>query len=441
MEKIARSNTQDVLDLNMVQKSMLFHYLKETQANLYNVQLSLVITGVLDVTLLQQAIAAVQANNEVLRSVFRWEHISKPVQIILKECPITFDYHDKSMLPNEEKDAFIVSFLSEDMQQRFDMRKVPLRLALIQTARDSFVFVVTHHHMLYDGWSTGIFLKEIFQCYKTLSDGGTPVFPGKAAYRALQVPTLTDEIPEKSAAFWKTYLTEYETFPSSFGEPPPAAEIKKCTRASHDIDLDAFSRKHAVTKAAVIYTAFGILLQQYNNVSDVVFGTVVSNRAARVKGGDLTMGNFINTLPLRLHQKTDESLLEAVVAVNRSLIERSSFTGTSYPEIKQMLHFPPSEQLFDTLVAIENYPLEENIINGNAAFEVRLNTVVESTSIPLALTVFLKNGVAFDLAYRSGLMPDGMAESMCDHLLGIITAIIDRPEEKTETFSLLSATE
>ncbi|HEX8531173.1 MAG TPA: condensation domain-containing protein, partial [Cytophagales bacterium] len=80
-EKIEKSNVQEIFELSMIQKGMLFHYLKEANEHLYNAQLSFRIEGSFDFGAFKAALYAVQAQHEVLRSVFRWEEISKPVQI------------------------------------------------------------------------------------------------------------------------------------------------------------------------------------------------------------------------------------------------------------------------------------------------------------------------------------------------------------------------
>ena len=124
-EKIEKSNTEEILELNMVQSGMLFHYLKEAGENRYNVQLAFDINGTLDIPLMQDAFQRVQSQNEVLRSVFRWEGISKPVQIILKDYPFNFVYHDLCQQSPEYVSDFVQYFLLKDQNDRFDLRRLP----------------------------------------------------------------------------------------------------------------------------------------------------------------------------------------------------------------------------------------------------------------------------------------------------------------------------
>src|SRR5215213_9666101 len=105
---------------------MLFHYLKEADRNLYNVQLSLLIEGELDVNTLDQAFAQVQLKNDALRSVFRWEEVDKPVQVMLKTCPYEFSFLDASDNATVHADQFVQEYLLNDQHKRFDLSKLPL---------------------------------------------------------------------------------------------------------------------------------------------------------------------------------------------------------------------------------------------------------------------------------------------------------------------------
>src|SRR5688572_16974765 len=136
--KIEKSNVQDIVELNMVQQGMLFHYLRDSEKNLYNVQLSLSIEGSINIEILKQAITVVQSNNEVLRSVFDWEKVDRPLQIILKQCPVDLKYVDLSR--NAEKDILrlVQEYSYGEYNGRFDLTKLPFRLSLIKTSGTSF---------------------------------------------------------------------------------------------------------------------------------------------------------------------------------------------------------------------------------------------------------------------------------------------------------------
>src|SRR4051794_12204981 len=105
--KLDKANVQDILELSMMQKGMLFHHLKEADNNLYTVQVTLDLEGAVQLNVLGQAFARVQEKNEALRSVFRWQTTEKALQIILKECPLKIAFYDWSLPKGNELETAI----------------------------------------------------------------------------------------------------------------------------------------------------------------------------------------------------------------------------------------------------------------------------------------------------------------------------------------------
>ncbi|MBB5647627.1 non-ribosomal peptide synthetase/type I polyketide synthase [Pedobacter cryoconitis] len=440
--KIDKSNVQDILELSMVQKGMLFHYLKESDENLYNVQLSFDIKGSLNVEVLKASIKFVISSNEALRSVFSWEKISKPVQIILKECEADFSLIDIADEAIENIENLINRYTIQDQEERFDLTGLPVRIKLIKTGADSFVLNITHHHILYDGWSTGIFLKELFYCYNQLAKGQPPVLDRRPAYKQVQLAFQKKEEPEKTKSFWSGYLKDHErtALVTGTGAVPGVNEpVQKVNTSLANAKIDAFSAQHKVTKAAIIYAAYGILLQKYTDVADVVFGTTVSYRDTTIEGSGNIIGNFINTIPMRLTNFTDQSLLEVVNTVSHDLINRNEYNNSSYYEIKKILDLKPDENLFDSVIVIENYPLDTALIQSSEAFDVQLRSVYENTGVPVLFTVFFKEELEIELAYKTSTINGDFAKALVDDFATILLAIVEDVNQTVSGVSLLSA--
>jgi iturin family lipopeptide synthetase C len=440
-KKIEKNNVQDIFELNTVQKGMLFHYLNEATSNVYNVQLAFDITGAFDFDLFKRCFQEVQEGNEALRSVFSWEKVNAPLQIILKTCPADLIYEDVSGRKPEEVLDYVEQCIIRDQQERFDLTSLPLRMRCIKESGASAVLLITHHHILYDGWSTGILLKELFSRYKEAS----MLQPLKPSYKDILRGIKKSNAAVEANAYWTNYLKGYElsALPSTTSSDElDNKEVNKLHVVTRISNLEKFSGIHKVTKASVIYAAYGILLQKYSNVTDVVFGTTVSGRDIPVKGIDKAIGNFINTVPLRvqcLDQK--QTALERIKSTNRDLIDRTPFCGTSYYEIKQLLDLKASDQLFNTVVVIENYPLDEKSINSNPDFKLKLKSVYENTGIPLIITVFFKEQLEIELIYQRGFMDDERAKMLAGHYQTIISALLDNPDQHLNAINILSERE
>ncbi|NHN25923.1 amino acid adenylation domain-containing protein [Flavobacterium jejuense] len=443
-DKIDKKNVQDIFELSMIQKGMLFHYLNDENSNIYNAQLRFNVEGILDIDILKEALGIVQSNNEVLRSVFKWKEVSKPLQIILHECTIDIVYHDIS----QENSAYVLNFVEEyslkDMNDKFTLTTVPFRLSIIKIAEKSYELYITNHHILYDGWSTGIILKELFYAYNQLVNNENPVFLNKSTYKEYQLTTSKMKKRDEEKEYWKNYLNKFEISSLSTKVHVSNGEkhqTKKISFKSAIDKLEAFSIEEKVTKAAIIYSTIGILLQRLKGESDVVFGTTVSNRDSSIKGIESIVGNFINSIPFRLKDTEKKSFLDVIKETHQDLIIRNQFNNTSYYEIKQLTDLKSSENLFDTLVVIENYPLDEKTINSNKDFNIALKSVTENTGIPLVISIFFKEELEIEVIYQTDTIDQTFAEAFLVNLNTFLEGILDNSNRIVDKFCFLTDNE
>lgn len=443
-DKIKKSNVQEIFELSMVQKGMLFHYLKEINDALYNVQLCFNIEGVLAVDTFLKSIKTVQSQNEVLRSVFSWELVSKPIQIILKDCPLDFSYHDISQNTSADISIFIADYIGTDQQKRFDLTELPLRISLLKTAGSSYILCITHHHILYDGWSTGILLKELIYYYNQLRGSNEAGFVVKRSYKEIQKDIQKNIQGANDHLYWQSYLKDYE-ISSSFLLPhaSTAGQERRIQKTGFSISkskIDFFAKEHKVTKAAIIYAAYGLLLLRYKNTSDIIFGTTISNRDGAIRDNDNTIGNFINTIPLRLNQVESRSVIEVIKGVNDDLVERNQYANTSYSELKAMLSLKPSEHLFDSVMVIENYPLDHKLININKGFDIKLRSVYENTDVPILISVFFNEELEIEFTFKEVVNEDYI-KAFSSHFNAIINKVLNNGNKEIKSLSILSENE
>ncbi|MGD2089904.1 MAG: condensation domain-containing protein, partial [Candidatus Aminicenantes bacterium] len=163
-----RKNTADIVALTPLQEGMLFHYLREPGSDLYFEQLSLDISGRMDIGFFEKAWNVVIETNEMLRTVFRWEKLKDPVQIHLKKHKCKLKVYDLSNKDNSQKKAALEQIKAKDRQKNFDLSRVPFRVILCKIAENKYRLIISNHHILYDGWSTGIILREFFEVYQAL---------------------------------------------------------------------------------------------------------------------------------------------------------------------------------------------------------------------------------------------------------------------------------
>ncbi|QEM12508.1 non-ribosomal peptide synthetase [Mucilaginibacter rubeus] len=441
--KIDKSNVASVVELNMVQQGMLFQFLTDNDPSLYNVQIAVAITGCFEPVVLEQVLHRLQSNHEVLRSVFRWEEVRKPIQIILHNTALPYAYHDFSTHDNDAE-AALDQFLEHDRSLKFDLTNLPIRFSLIKQSTDKHILVITHHHILYDGWSTGILLQEVFGNYKRLNAGVALLPVPNVSYAKIQNAVFSKN-EEDSASYWSQYLQDYEPKPLfQPGLNNVLNGVSAATRIVHKFSterLKTFAVSCGTTPATIIYAAFGFLLRKYLNANDVVVGTVLSLRESGLQGVDTIMGNFINTLPLRLNESGNEGIANVIAKLNLSLLERNRHAHTSYAEIKEIANLNPAENLFDAIIVIENYPLDLSVINGNTAPLVTLHSATERTEFPLVLNVFFKEDIEFEFVFSPSHITAFNPQLFAGHLTEVLNYIIEHKNDALASLNILTVNE
>jgi non-ribosomal peptide synthetase component F len=122
--------------------------------------------------------------------------------------------------------------------------------------------------------------------------------------------------------------------------------------------VNRFVKEYKITSAALFNCTWGILLRKYTNNEDIIFGTTVSARNARIKEIENMVGLFINTLPLRMRIYSDKKIIDLLKDVQQSMQSREEYTYTSLAEIKNWSGIDFNRDIFDSIVVIENYPLD-----------------------------------------------------------------------------------
>jgi len=182
MRKLNKKSVEDILALTPMQEGMLFHCLKYPESDHYFEQLSLDISGRIDAEIFIRAWNSVIEANEILRAVFCWENVENPIQIILKEHKLRLRYYDlvgagcEGNKENKKQREEINEIKIGDRREKFNLcDEPPFRVTLFKLEEEKYVMIVSNHHILYDGWSNGIILREFFAAYHDLVNDKKPL--------------------------------------------------------------------------------------------------------------------------------------------------------------------------------------------------------------------------------------------------------------------------
>ncbi len=444
-DKLDKKNVENMLLLTPLQHAMLYAHMKAPADTLYHVQLQLRLQGDIAPQKVKETWSRLTAHYPALRTCFRWAGIDQPVQIVLKEHEPVFEYYDLAGQDEQTQSESLQQMGQDNLDRPFRLEEVPLRLLLCRTSEREAVLYLCNHHILFDGWSNGILLRAFLDGYEALTtEQPFGVQPGADFKQYIKWLQLRDKEADRS--YWSEALRGYEPqslLPAGRAAQPSARSVQEYAYRLPDelqANLTVFLRQRRLTLATMAYTVWGLLLQRYNRVEDVVFGTTVSGRAPHIRDIEQSVGLFINTLPLRVTSNGQERLLDILRRVEEKLRSRESFEQTALVDIKDYAGMGSLDTMLDTLVVVENYPLDGLRAPGRK-LRIASVSVKDETDLDLILAVVTEDGLELILKYRSDRMEEVIVRQMAAHIEQIIRYIIEHPENEASALELLTAEE
>ncbi len=197
---------EDIHPLAPMQQGMLFHSLYAPRSGMYVSQSCYILGGDLNIPAFQRAWQTVIERHQVLRSSFHWEELDEPLQVVHQSAELPFHSRDWRALPGADQDERLEAFLREDRARGFELDQAPLlRLTLIRTAEQRYYFVWSNHHLLLDGWSQAIVMKEVLACYQACCRGEPARLAPSRPYGDYIVWLQAQDLAA-AEAFWRHYL-------------------------------------------------------------------------------------------------------------------------------------------------------------------------------------------------------------------------------------------
>ena len=434
---------EDVLPLSPLQEGLLFHALYDAQApDVYTVQLELDLEGPLDVAGLEAAVQALMGRHASLRAGFRHHELSRPVQIIVPQAAAPWRMVDLSSRDEAACATEMTRITAEDRAARFDLAAPPLiRFALMRLSADRYRLVITNHHLLMDGWSAPVLVRELFQFYA--SKGAAAALPRVAPYRNY-LSFLAAQDHESAVAAWQEALAGLEE-PTHVA--PQARTHTPITPEQITLSLDAAltaaltkeARRQGVTLNTMLQAAWAILLGRMTGRDDVVFGVTVAGRPPEVAGIESMVGLFINTLPLRLKLPPAKPLCDLLKETQDSQARLMAHQHLGLAEIQGLAGLG---ELFDSLIVFENYPVDRASVDIEAR-GVRLAKVSgrDATHYPLALVVIPGEQLHLRLDYQPDLFDRGSVAALASRLVRLLAAAVASPDAAIGSLEILAADE
>lgn len=441
---------EDVYPLTAMQQGMLFHTLLDS-GNAYVEQMSWKVTR-LDVYAFRQAWDALIARHAILRSAILLQD-EQHLQAVHRDARPKWDLIDLRGFSSEEKRRRIEDILRADRAREFELDRAPLlRLSLLRTAEDEHIFVFSHHHILFDGWSMPLLLDELLVLYKVARDGVSAELPVVEPFRNY-VDWLARLDPTEWRDFFREALDGFSCatkLPLPFGDDlPESGEIldDNYARKIRELDtstsaaLDAFARRHALTQATLFRAAWALVLARYSGETDVLFGSVTSGRPPDLAGAETMVGLFINTLPLRVRVPLDAPLLPWLVQLQELQFELLRHQYAPLAEISALAELPHGQPLFETILVYENYPLSGELFERMESLGMSELRAWDKTNYPLTLAVSPGPYPLLQIVYDRRRYSALAIEKLLGHLTNLLRTLPKNAECTLGELSLLDEAE
>lgn len=407
-----KKNIESIYPLSPTQLGMLFNTLSAADnSGVYVEQLSCTLNGNLNLPAFEQAWQRVIERQPVLRTVFVWKNLDEPRQVVLRQVEVSLYYQDWRGLETSLQQQQLEDFLKSDRQQGFNLSKHPLmRLALFQLSNASYQLVLSHHHILIDGWCLSILFNELLAFYQAINNGQNFYLEPSRPYQDY-ITWLRQQNLVKAEEFWRKTLQGF-TQTTALGLPvqPDSlsskagegyGELQASLSNSTTAALKSLVRQHKITFNTLIQGVWALLLSRYSNIADVVFGITVSGRPVDLIGSESMIGLFINTLPLRIKVTPSAPLWSWLQDIYTHNLELRQYEYSPAGQVYQWSEIQGGLSLYESLLVFENYPIDDSILQS-PDLEINISNIYtkgSQTQYALTILVSVEAECKFSIIY------------------------------------------
>ncbi len=441
---IRREDLKDLYPLTPMQEGMLFHARQTPGSPAYTEQVVWRVSGAFDVARYQSAWDSLHARHDALRSVFTHEKSREPLQMILKERRADFTVESLLDVPAGEREARAAEARAVEKSRGFDLARGPmLRVRVLQLEESEFDVVLTWHHILLDGWSTHLVLRDLLALYDSSLNGQVAALPPVASY-APYVEWLKSRDHKGSLVYWQRLLDGYDATAEIAPLKSPRTAAFDLQRVDLRLDADAqrtlqaLAAAHDATMSSVVQAAWGVVLGRYNDTRDVVFGAVVSGRSPEVAGIERIAGLLINTIPVRVTFGEQDGFAQLVARLQAQAVESQPHHAARLADIQNQTELRAG--LIKHLVVFENYPASQ-VGAGATGLTAQVIETSEPTNYDLVLVVEPGDSLRLEFQFNAGVYTHEQVVALAGHLARFLGGAAAQPDRPVDQVNMLGEDE
>ncbi len=412
------------------------------------------IKGNLDLHAMEGAINGIIERHEVLRTTFATTQEGQPIQVIHEQRWRGLPVVDLAKLPDKERERLLQELIEEESERTFDLAKGPLiRVKLARLGEADYALFYTMHHIVSDGWSMGVWARELGLLYESFVTGEPSPLPALpiqyADYAVWQKEWLKGKVLEEQLAYWRK---QFDGMPAGLELPTDrlrramqshagAAQVR-ALGSELTTALKALSQKQGVTLFMTLLAAFRVLLQRYTSQNDIVVGSPIANRNRTETEG--LIGFFLNTIVLRNDLAGDPTFLELLGREKEVSFGAYKHQDMPIDMLVQALQ-PERNSSYSSL-----FQIYFNFVNVDAemlklpGLEVKMLEYGVPTQSKFDLTIYaseLAGQLRLNCVYKTELFDSSTIERLLGHWQRLLVQIVANPGRKLSELGLLSPEE
>jgi len=448
---IVHVSRESDLPLSYAQQRLWFLNQLEPESAAYHIPFAVRLSGELNLEILEKSVNAIVRRHEVLRTSFATRN-GNPVQVISAELNLNVEVADLRHMEGLQREAEIRRLAAAESARPFDLERGPLlRMKLLQLEEQDHVLLAVMHHIVSDGWSVGIMMREFAELYSSCLRGEESRLPRLeiqyADFAVWQRQWLQGRILEEQLGYWRKQLAGVPMLemPTDYPRPTVTSHrgAKVELRVGRDLTekLRELGRREGVTLFMTLLAGCKVILSRYANQHDIAVATPIANRN-RIETEAL-IGFFVNTLVLRTEVSGDLDFKQVLTRVRHVALDGYQHQDVPFEKLVEELQ-PERDRsrspLFQVMLVLHNTEQQVLQLPGLRVSGCAIESGIEKFDLSLGLWESA-DGLGGEISYACDLYKAETIERLAGHLRQVLEQMVSGPGCRIGELVLLTAEE